>query len=441
MPNSVIINKKILKFDKIISANPDKSLSIRWALMAAQAIGKSKGYNILNSEDVNNTLKSLKKLGVNLKKRKNYCEIEGVGLNGFNFKNNTEINCENSGTLARLICGILAKTNKTVILKGDASLSKRDFSRVIKPLNLLGVKIISNSKRLPLKIKGTNFLKPIEFEENIGSAQVKSCIMLAALNTPGVTKIKAAKSRNHSELMFKYLKIPIKINKSKNFDRIEIKGLTQYQSFNYKIPGDISSSSPFICLAALSKNSKILIKGVNVNPSRTGIIDILKKMNVKIIIKNKKKYNGEYVADLLVKSCKSLNAIKCEKKYNSRAIDEFPLIFLACAKAKGISYFNNLSELRQKESDRLKITSNFLKMIGIKVEEKFDSLKIYGNPKLDLNKKFIIKNYMKDHRVFMMACIAALTFGGKFEIHDKDSIKTSFPSFMKILKKIGAEIK
>ena len=441
MPNSVIISKKILKFDKIISANPDKSLSIRWALMAAQAIGKSKGYNILNSEDVNNTLKSLKKLGVKLKKRKNYCEIEGVGLNGFNFKNNTEINCENSGTLARLICGILAKTNKTVILKGDASLSKRDFSRVIKPLNLLGVKIISNSKRLPLKIKGTNFLKPIEFEENIGSAQVKSCIMLAALNTPGVTKIKAAKSRNHSELMFKYLKIPIKINKSKNFDRIEIKGLTQYQSFNYKIPGDISSSSPFICLAALSKNSKILIKGVNVNPSRTGIIDILKKMNVKIIIKNKKKYNGEYVADLLVKSCKSLNAIKCEKKYNSRAIDEFPLIFLACAKAKGISYFNNLSELRQKESDRLKITSNFLKMIGIKVEEKFDSLKIYGNPKLDLNKKFIIKNYMKDHRVFMMACIAALTFGGKFEIHDKDSIKTSFPSFIKILKKIGAEIK
>ena len=441
MPNSVIISKKILKFDKIISANPDKSLSIRWALMAAQAIGKSKGYNILNSEDVNNTLKSLKKLGVKLKKRKNYCEIEGVGLNGFNFKNNTEINCENSGTLARLICGILAKTNKTVILKGDASLSKRDFSRVIKPLNLLGVKIISNSKRLPLKIKGTNFLKPIEFEENIGSAQVKSCIMLAALNTPGVTKIKAAKSRNHSELMFKYLKIPIKINKSKNFDRIEIKGLTQYQSFNYKIPGDISSSSPFICLAALSKNSKILIKGVNVNPSRTGIIDILKKMNVKIIIKNKKKYNGEYVADLLVKSCKSLDAIKCEKKYNSRAIDEFPLIFLACAKAKGISYFNNLSELRQKESDRLKITSNFLKMIGIKVEEKFDSLKIYGNPKLDLNKKFIIKNYMKDHRVFMMACIAALTFGGKFEIHDKDSIKTSFPSFIKILKKIGAEIK
>ena len=441
MPNSVIISKKILKFDKIISANPDKSLSIRWALMAAQAIGKSKGYNILNSEDVNNTLKSLKKLGVNLKKRKNYCEIEGVGLNGFNFKNNTEINCENSGTLARLICGILAKTNKTVILKGDASLSKRDFSRVIKPLNLLGVKIISNSKRLPLKIKGTNFLKPIEFEENIGSAQVKSCIMLAALNTPGVTKIKAAKSRNHSELMFKYLKIPIKINKSKNFDRIEIKGLTQYQSFNYNIPGDISSSSPFICLAALSKNSKILIKGVNVNPSRTGIIDILKKMNVKIIIKNKKKYNGEYVADLLVKSCKSLNAIKCEKKYNSRAIDEFPLIFLACAKAKGISYFNNLSELRQKESDRLKITSNFLKMIGIKVEEKFDSLKIYGNPKLELNKKFIIKNYMKDHRVFMMACIAALTLGGKFEIHDKDSIKTSFPSFMKILKKIGAEIK
>ncbi len=440
MPNSVIINKKLLHFNKAIKANPDKSLSIRWALMAAQAIGKSRGYNILNSEDVNNTLKSLKKLGVNLKKTKNYCEIEGVGLNGFNFKNNTEINCENSGTLARLICGVLVKTINTVILKGDASLSKRDFSRVIVPLNQFGVKVLSNGNRMPLKIKGTNFLKPIKFEEVLGSAQVKSCIMLAALNTPGITNIKAVKSRDHSELMFKYLKIPIKINKSKKFDNIEIKGLSQYRSFDYKIPGDISSSSAFICLSALSKNSKILIKEVNVNPSRTGIIDILKKMNVKIKIKNKKKYNGENVADLLIESCKSLKSIKCDEKYNSRAIDEFPLIFLVCAKANGISYFKNLSELRKKESDRLKITSNFLKMIGIKVEEKFDSLKIYGNPKLELNGKYIIKNYMKDHRIFMMACIAALTLGGQFEIHDKESIKTSFPNFIKVLKNIGAKI-
>ncbi len=440
MSNSVLIKKKLLNFNKIIKANPDKSLSIRWAIMAAQAIGKSKGYNILNSEDVNCTLKLLKKLGVKLKKTKNYCEIEGLGLNGFNFKNNVELNCENSGTLARLICGTLVKSNKTVILKGDASLSKRDFSRVIKPLNLFGVKVLSNSNRMPIKIKGTNFLKPIKFDEVLGSAQVKSCIMLAALNTPGITKIKAAKSRDHSELMFKYLKIPIKINKGNKFDLIEIKGLTQYKSFNYKIPGDISSSAPFICLAALSKNSRILIKNVNVNSSRTGIIDILKKMNVKIIIKNKRNYNGEYVADIIVESCNSLKAIKCDEKYTSRAIDEFPLIFLICARANGISYFNNLSELRQKESDRLKITSNFLKMIGIKVEEKFDSLKIYGNPKLELNKKYIFKNYLKDHRIFMMACIAALTFGGKFLIHDKDSIKTSFPGFIKILKKIGAKI-
>jgi 5-enolpyruvylshikimate-3-phosphate synthase len=188
MSNSVLIKKKLLNFNKIIKANPDKSLSIRWAIMAAQAIGRSKGYNILNSEDVNCTLKLLKKLGVKLKKTKNYCEIEGLGLNGFNFKNNVELNCENSGTLARLICGTLVKSNKTVILKGDASLSKRDFSRVIKPLNLFGVKVLSNSNRMPIKIKGTNFLKPIKFDEVLGSAQVKSCIMLAALNTPKSNK-------------------------------------------------------------------------------------------------------------------------------------------------------------------------------------------------------------------------------------------------------------
>ena len=409
--------------------------------MAAQALGKSKAFNLLNSEDVNNTLIALQKLGIKVVRRKSYCEIFGNGLNGFNFNENTIINAQNSGTFARLILGVIAKTKKKIILKGDNSLSNRDFSRVIEPLNKFGVKITSRNNKLPLKVYGNEYLRPINYQELKGSAQVKSCIMLAALNTPGITKIKCIPSRNHTELLFKYLKLNINIKKKNKFDIIKIKGGKQYKGFNYKIPGDISSASFFIVLTLLSNNSKLVIKNVNVNKTRTGIIDILKKMNGKIIIKNKREYKGEQVADIHVKSSNNLKSIKCSKKMNSRLIDELPLIFLVCAKARGISYFQNLDELRHKESDRLKLSSNFLNMIGIKNNINFNSFNIKGNPNLFLTKNFTIKNFFKDHRIFMLSCIAALTLGGKWKIHDKDSINTSFPNFLKTIKKLGGKYK
>ena len=215
MSKPIYINQKIKTFRKKIFVSGDKSLSIRFALMASQAVGKSRVYNLLNSEDVISTLHCLKKLGVKLKNKKNYCDIYGNGLNGFSFKNNTVINCQNSGTLARLICGLLAKSTKSVILKGDKSLSRRDFSRIVKPLNLFGVKIKSSNNKLPLKIMGTDYLRPIKWYEMLKSAQVKTSILLASLNTPGVTEIHALKSRDHSERLFKFLKIPISIKKKK----------------------------------------------------------------------------------------------------------------------------------------------------------------------------------------------------------------------------------
>ncbi len=441
MLNSVSISNKINKFNCTINnISGDKSLSIRWALMASQAVGKSKAFNILNSEDVNNALMSLKKLGIKIKIKNNYCEIFGKGLNGFSYKKNTTIDAGNSGTFARLIMGVLASSNNSVIIKGDKSLSSRDFGRVIKPLNLFGVKINSKKNKLPLKIKGNSFLRPIYYFEEKGSAQVKSCIMLSALNTFGETTIKCKKSRDHTEKLFKYLKLPIKIYKNKNFEIIKIKGKKQYKGFDYKIPGDISSASFFIALTLLGNNSKILLKNINVNKSRTGILDILKKMNAKVKLKNKKIYNGESVADISISSANKLKSINCPTNYNSRCIDEFLIIFLICAKAKGVSYFRNLKELRNKESDRLKISINFLKMIGIKVVSKSNNLKIYGNPNLKLKKSYLVKNFKKDHRVFMMSCVAALTLGGKWKILDKDSINSSFPKFLKILKNIGAKI-
>ena len=444
MKNFVTITKKINNYKKQIHIPSDKSLSIRWALLAAQAIGRSKAYNLLDSEDVNSCLNAIKKLGIKVIKKKKITEIISNGLNSFSFKKNTIINANNSGTTARLICGMLVKSKKSIILKGDKSLSKRDFSRIIKPLNLFGVNIESKKGKLPLIINGTDFLRPIyKYKELIGSAQVKSCIMLAALNTPlnSITQIYARPSRDHTERLFKYLKIPIKIKKQKNFELIEIKGGHQYKSFTTKISGDISSSSFLILLTLLSKNSEIIIKNVNINKTRTGIIDLLKMMNAKITIINKKKNSGEEIGDIYVKSTKKLRAIRPNSSINSRAIDELPLIFLACAKAKGISFFKNLGELRHKEQDRLKFSVKFLKMCGIKVIQNLDCLKIYGEPNLNLQGNYVVKNFMKDHRAFMMSCVAALTLGGKWKIYDQDSIKTSFPNYIKLLKFLGAKIK
>ena len=223
-------------------------------------------------------------------------------------------------------------------------------------------------------------------------------------------------------------------NKKKELDIIKVKKAKKIKSFNYNIPSDISSSAFFMVLTSLSENSSLKIKDVNINPSRTGIINILKKMGVKITLENKKTYKGEKIANIKIKSPKKLKAINCPIKFNSSAIDEFLVIFLVAAKANGVSFFKNLSELNKKESPRLKWGSKILNLMGVKTITTENSIKIFGNPNLKLNKKIIIKDYMKDHRVFMTSVIAALSFGGNWIIHNKDSINTSFPSFLRTIK-------
>ena len=437
----VRINNKIKIFNKYLSIDGDKSLSIRWALLSSQSLSKSKSFNLLLSEDVLSTLNSLKKLGVKVKLSKNFCQIQGVGLNGFKYQKNLVLDAGNSGTLGRLILGLLVHCKADIKIKGDKSLSKRDFSRVTIPLTKFGAKFITKGGRLPVIVKGTNKPRPIFYNEKNGSAQCKSSVMMAAINTEGETIIKAKKSRNHSELLFKYLGLPIKIFQKKKYDIIKIKGRQKIPSLNYRIPSDISSSAFFIVLTALSKSSKLKIKNVNINPTRTGVIDILKKMGVRISKRNLRNYKGEKIADLIIKSSKKLKSIKCPTKFNSSAIDEFLLIFLVAAKASGISYFKNLSELNQKESPRLKWGSRILNKIGVKNVVTNHSIKIYGNPNLEIKQKIIIKDFLKDHRVFMTSVVAALTFGGDWQIYDKSCINTSFPSFLNKIKYLGAKIR
>jgi len=437
--NNVFLNKeKIKTFHKKIKVTGDKSLSVRWVLFSSLAKGKSKAFNLLRSEDVLAAIKAIKKFGIKVNLRKNYCEIIGNGLFGYKYKKNTIINAENSGTLGRLIIGILIDASYPIKLIGDTSLSKRDFKRITDPLSKFGGKYeLKNKKNLPLKLIGTNNAKPINYLENKGSAQCKSSVIFAALKTKGTTIIKAKKSRNHTELLCKYLKLPLTVNRKKNIDIIKVKKASSIKPLNYKIPSDISSASFFIVLTLLSVDSSITIKSVNINPTRVGIITILKKMGAKITFKNKKKYKGEDIADIFVKSSKNLKSINCPSNLNSGAIDEFLLIFLVAAKSRGISYFKNLGELNQKESPRLKWGAKILRKMGIKTELTNETIKIHGNPSLDLkNKKILIRNFLKDHRIFMSSVIAAMAFGGSWLIHDKDSINTSFPEFLDIINDI-----
>ena len=437
MPNSLIISDKIGQFNKVISVSSDKSLSIRWVLLSSLANGVSSAKNLLLSEDVMAAIKAIKILGIKSKITKNGVKIFGKGIKGYNYKKNITINAKNSGTLGRLILGLLIDTTSPIKIIGDTSLSKRDFRRVTEPLSKFGAKFkLNKGKNLPLTIYGSQKLISIKYIEKKGSAQCKSSVIFGGMRASGTTIIKAKKSRNHTELLCKYLNLPISVNKKKNYDLIKVNKVKTIQPLNYNIPSDISSSAFFIALTALSNSSELIIKNVNINPSRTGVITILKKMGVSIIFKNQNIYKGETIADIKIKSPKSIKPINCPSKLNSGAIDEFLIIFLIAAKANGISYFKNLSELNQKESPRLNWGSKILKKMGIKTITTKDSIKIFGNPNLNISKKIIIKNYLKDHRVFMTSVIAALSFGGSWNIENKDSINTSFPNFLKIIKDI-----
>ena len=444
MKNYISINQTINNFKKkFIKVDGDKSLSIRFVLLSSLSKGKCYATNLLKSEDVICAIKIIKKLGIKVNSKKTNVEIIGNGLFGYKFKNNLTLNAGNSGTTARLLLSVLTNSDGWIKVTGDQSLRKRDMNRITKPLKLFGVKFKNNNGKLPISIKGNKKLKPIKYFENLGSAQCKSAIMLAALRAEGKTKLMCLPSRNHTELMFKnVLKLPINIKKKKKYDIIEIEGLNEFRSFNYNIPGDISSASFFIVLTLLSKNSYLTIKNVNINSSRTGIIKVLNMMGAKIKFLNVRNYKGEKISNIFIKSGKNLKAINLDPKFNSSAIDEFLLIFLVASTCQGISTFKNLEELNKKESKRLDWGIKILKMMGVKVKKiKKSGIKIWGVPGIELKKTYIIKNFLKDHRIFMVSVIAALTLGGNWKIYDaKDSFKTSFPSFLKILKSLGAKI-
>ncbi len=411
----------------------DKSISHRSIILGAISEGTTHITGFLTGEDSLRTLQAFRSMGIKIERDNDKVVIYGKGLYGLKQPKNA-LNLGNSGTAMRLIAGLLSAQKFNTTLIGDESLSKRPMMRIIKPLEMMGAKIKSNNGMPPLEIIANNKLKAIKYDMPIASAQVKSAIILAALYAKGESVItEKAVTRNHSEMMLQGFGYDIKVADNK----IKIKGGDRLKATQIIVPADISSAAFFMVGATIAKKSQITLKAVNVNPTRTGVIDILKLMGADISVINKTKIAGEEVADICVKSA-DLKAITIPKKLVPLAIDEFPAIFIAASCAKGRTILRGAKELRVKESDRIQVMADGLAELGIKTEVLDDGIKIYGS-QFKKQTKPIDSNH--DHRISMAFAMAGLASGYEIQINDCANVKTSFPNFIDLAKQAGLNIK
>ena len=437
---NLIINKKISSFKKTIEVDSDKSISIRSFLIGAISQNISYIKNALESEDVLSTIKTLKKLNVKIKKKgpKNY-EIFGKGLGSLYAKKNTKLNFGNSGTLARLIIGILSTTpNIYLRVEGDKSLNKRSMKNLIVLMSEFGATFLPKNKfTLPIRIISSSMPIGINYKAGV-SAQLKSAVIFAGLNSYGNTKItEVDRSRNHTENILIKNKQSIKVidNKKK---LIEVFGKNYLNPIDVNIPGDPSSAAFFVALTLLNFNSYLKIKNVGVNSTRTGFYHLLKRHGAQIKFEKIKKKNNEPFGNIVVRSCK-LKPIKASKNYYANSTDEYPILFIIAALTKGVSVFKGIKDLANKESNRIKEMQDVMKQIGIKSVSSKNELRIFGKGMVDAsNKKIIVKN-LGDHRICMSSFILAILTGAKTKINNFETVNTSSPSFLKIMKSLGVK--
>jgi 3-phosphoshikimate 1-carboxyvinyltransferase len=429
------MDKKLPKFIGTINIPGDKSISHRALIIGSQATGIVKVSNLLESADVFSTMNALRKFGVHITKRGKDYHVYGLVVGGLREYNGT-INCGNSGTTARLMMGLLSTYPITINFVGDKSLSKRPMARVINLLREFGANALPENKNtMPFKFLGSYVGLQNDQKLNVPSAQLKSAWCLAALNTKGISTLEERfETRDHTEIMLKYLNANIKVKKSKNKKIISIFGKTPIDAKDISVPGDISSAAFMIILALISKNSTVTIKNVLLNPTRTGILDVLKKMKAKIKIKNKKTICGEVVGDIEAKSS-NLKATVVPEKMAPRLIDEYPILFIAACFAKGTSNFKGIEELRVKESDRIKSMEDGLKPLGVKISSTKSTVKITGINSFKLNKQIKI-DAKGDHRIAMSFYILSQVLNKSFKIKDFNYVKTSFPSFTKTINQL-----
>lgn len=413
----------------------DKSISHRSIIIPSISNGVCEVNHYLESDDVKNTINAFTSMGVKIEKQKNKIIIFGKGLNSLKRPTN-DIYLGNSGTGARLLTGLLSSQKFETTLIGDKSLSSRPMNRIADPLRKMNANIKTNEGKMPLLIKGNNLLSA-NIEIDIPSAQIKSGVLLAALNTTGTTNIiENHVTRDHTEIMLQAFGADIKIENKGSNKQIKINGKKELKSHDINVPSDLSSSSFFIVAALINSNSHILLKNININPTRNGILIALEKMGAKISLLNKRISNYEEICDIEVVSSK-LNGCDLDADLAKLMIDEYPILSIAACFANTPSVFRGLSELRVKESDRLELINLNLNRCGINSEIIKDDLYIYPSSIYNVKNNEIKTDF--DHRIAMAFSVLGSKIG-EIKIDNSESIKTSFPTFIDEFNKVGGLI-
>lgn len=417
----------------------DKSISHRALMFSALAVGRSRVEGLLEGEDVLATAAALRAMGAYIERDANgVWHIDGVGVGGL-LQPETALDMGNSGTSTRLLMGLLASHDLTATFIGDASLSKRPMGRVIEPLSRMGAAFTSSpGGRLPLTMRGIVPAVPIEYRLPVASAQVKSAVLLAGLNTPGITRvIEPEATRDHSERMLRGFGADLNVERDADGARIiAIRGEAELKPQQILVPGDPSSAAFPIVAALIVPGSDVTITGVGMNETRTGLITLLQAMGGQIELLNLRDAGGEPVADIRVRAS-ALNAIENDPADVPSMVDEFPIAFIAAALGKGRSVFRGLEELRVKESDRIAAMAAGLRRIGALVEETTDGLIIDGTGGEPLEGGGPVVTHL-DHRIAMSLAVAGLASYQGVTVDDMRPVATSFPGFVELLRGLGA---
>jgi len=417
--------------DAKVTVPGDKSVSHRSLLLGSIASGRTDVSGFLAGEDCLQTLAAMRALGVSIEQPgPTEVSIDGVGLHGLK-SSATALDLGNSGTAMRLMAGLLSGQAFDSVLTGDASLTGRPMDRIITPLSQMGAEIASQNGKPPLRIKGRSELLAIDYELPIASAQVKSAVLLAGLYANGTTRvIEPAVTRDHTERMLRSMGVQV----TSRGHRISIEGGQALTGCRVEVPADLSSAAFVILAALLAENADIVIANVGVNPTRTGVIDILQSMGADISLENSRRLGDEPVADIRVRSS-ALRGGSVDPAVVSLAIDEFPVLFVAAAAATGSTVFSGIGELRVKESDRIAAMAEGMRKLGITVDESPDGAVVHGG---DFTGGTV--ESFGDHRVAMSLAVAGTIADGDVVIRNVEAVDTSFPGFCSCMASIGAEI-
>ena len=410
----------------------DKSISHRSLMFGALAVGRTRISGLLEGEDVLATADALRAMGVHIERDGDEWVVHGVGVGGL-LQPDRALDMGNSGTSTRLLMGVIASHEITATFTGDASLSKRPMNRVIDPLSTMGASFTpSPGGTLPLTMEGMQPAVPITYRLPVASAQVKSAVLLAGLNTPGTTTvIEPVPTRDHTERMLRGFGAELTVEEADGERAIRIHGPAELRPCDIAVPGDPSSAAFFAVAASVVPGSDLVIENVGLNPTRNGIFRVLGQMGADIEKLDEREVGGEPVADLHVKHSR-LRGIEVDPAIAPSMIDEFPILFVAAAMAEGTTTTSGLEELRVKESDRLSAMATALQEVGVTLEETDDGLIIEGSHGEPLPGGGTIATHL-DHRIAMSMAIAGLVSRKGVEIDSTEPIATSFPNFTALL--------